>query len=44
VSWLAPESEAAYYREMFDKKTNTIKQIWKNLNSVLKALEPKKCH
>ena len=31
---LAHECEAAYYREMFDKKTNTIKQIWKNLNTV----------
>jgi len=30
----ARENEAAYYREMFDKKTNTIKQIWKNLNTV----------
>jgi len=31
---LAHECEAAYYREMFYKKINTIKQIWKNLYTV----------
>ena len=28
------ECEATYYKEMFDKKNNSIKQIWKNLNTV----------
>ena len=31
---LALECEASYYREMFDKKNNSIKKIWKNLNTV----------
>ena len=31
---LATECEALYYREMFDKKNNSIRQIWKNLNTV----------
>ena len=31
---LALECEAIYYREMFDKKNNSVRQIWKNLNIV----------
>jgi len=31
---LAHECEAAYYREMYDKKTNNIKHTWRNLNTV----------
>ena len=31
---LSRECELKYYQEMFDRKQNSIKQIWKNLNSV----------
>ena len=31
---LALECEATYYSEMFDKKNNSVRQIWKNLNIV----------
>ena len=31
---LALECEAIYYREMFDKKNNSVRQLWKNLNTV----------
>ena len=31
---LARECEMTYYREMFDKTTDTMKQLWKNLKSV----------
>jgi len=28
------EAESSYYRELFDNKTNSIKQLWRNLNTV----------
>ena len=31
---LALECEATYYRDLFDKKNNSARQIWKNLNTV----------
>lgn len=38
------ECEMAYYKDLFDKKNNTIRQIWKNLNTVcsFKAKNTKK--
>jgi len=30
---VAHKSEALYYKEMFDKRNNTFRQIWKNLNT-----------
>jgi len=31
---VANEAECKYYKTMFDQKTNSIKQLWKNLNTV----------
>jgi len=31
---LALECETRYYRELFDKKNNSVRQLWKNLNTV----------
>ena len=31
---IALEAENIYYQELFNTKTNTIKQLWKNLNTV----------
>jgi len=26
------EAEDSYYNELFDKRTNSVKQLWRNLN------------
>ena len=31
---VAAEAENTYYKSMFDHKTNSIKKLWKNLNTV----------
>ena len=31
---LAKRAEAMYYKEMFDRKSNTVKKLWTNLNEV----------
>ena len=31
---LSKEAEVSYYKELFDTKCNTVKQLWKNLNKV----------
>ena len=41
---VADEAESLYYREKFNSKTNSIKQLWKNLNTVcsFKNRQPKR--
>ena len=31
---VADEAEASYYRDQFDIRTNTMKQLWQNLNAI----------
>ena len=31
---LAAEAEISYYKSQFDSRTNSIKQLWRNLNTV----------
>jgi len=31
---VALEAEEIYYREMFDTRTNSVKKLWRNLNTV----------
>jgi hypothetical protein len=30
----AKEAEMLYYKEIFDNKTNSIKQLWRNINTI----------
>jgi len=34
IKKVATEAENSYYNELFDKRTNSVKQLWKNLNTL----------